>query len=118
MNAKLLGVVVLALCGISVASVAAQQSPTRKKPPVVRQQPLGAYERSDEDCPPPGISAAPSELWCANRAQCTSLSGCGCRLFKRKRGTADFEYVTEADVHVPREADAAYVCWCTKKKGE
>jgi hypothetical protein len=118
MNAKLLVIVISALWGVSIASVAAQQSSTRKKPLVVRQQPLGAYERCGENCPPPGISAAPSEIWCTNRSQCTSLSGCGCRLFKRKRGTTDFEYVAEAGVRVPREADAAYVCWCAKKKAE
>lgn len=118
MNAKLLVIVLVAMCGASIASVAAQQSSTRKKPPVVRQQPIGEYERCDENCPPPGISAAPSEIWCANRSQCTDLSGCGCRLFKRKRETTDFEYVAEAGVRVPREADAAYICWCTKKKAE
>jgi hypothetical protein len=80
MNAKLLAMVILALCGVLIASAAAQQSSTGKKPPVVRQQPLGEYVRCDENCPPPGISATPSEIWCANRLQCTSLSGCGCRL--------------------------------------
>jgi hypothetical protein len=118
MNAKLLAMVILALCGVLIASAAAQQSSTGKKPPVVRQQPLGEYVRCDENCPPPGISATPSEIWCANRLQCTSLSGCGCRLFTRKRGTTGFVYVAEAGVRVPREADAAYVCWCAKKKGE
>jgi hypothetical protein len=118
MNARLLVAVVLVLCGVSIISVAAQQTPARKKQQVVRREPVGEYARCDENCPPPGISATPSEIWCANRLQCTSLSGCSCRLFKRKRGTADFEYVVEADAHVPREPDAAYVCWCTKKKGE
>jgi hypothetical protein len=118
MNTRLLVIVVLMLCGALVPRVAAPQSAARKKHQVVRQQPLGAYERCDENCPPPGISASPSEVWCVTRPQCTSQNGCGCRLFLRKRGTRDFEYVAEVDVHVAREADAAYVCWCTKKKGE
>jgi len=117
MNTRLLVVVLMVLSGIVVPRAAAQH-PTRKKPPVVRQQPLGEYERCDENCPPPGISATPAEVWCATRPQCTDLSGCGCRLFLRKKGTTGFQYVAEANVHVPREADTAYVCWCTKKKGE
>ncbi|HEV8713229.1 MAG TPA: hypothetical protein VGX03_10415 [Candidatus Binatia bacterium] len=116
MNARLFVVAVLVWCEAS--GVAAQQSPTRKKHQVVRQQPLGEYERCDENCPPPGISATPAEVWCATRPQCTSLNGCGCRLFRRKKGTTGFEYVVDTSVHVPREPDAAYVCWCTKKKGE
>src|SRR5712691_1451185 len=118
MNSRFLVVVVMVLCGVAIAPVTAQQTSPRKKPRVGKQQPAGDYERCEENCPPPGISATPSEVWCATRVQCTSQNGCGCRLFLRKRGTTDFEYVAEANVHVPREPDAAYVCWCTKKKGE
>jgi hypothetical protein len=117
MNSRLLVVVVVVLCGVSIAPVAAQQASPQKKPTVVKQEPAGEYERCEENCPPPGLSAQPSEVWCATRVQCTSQTGCGCRLFKRQRGTAIFEYVAEAEVHVPREPGAAYVCWCTKKKG-
>ncbi len=117
MNVKLLVVMVVVLCGVSISSVVAQQSSARKKPQLVRQEPVGDYERCDENCPPPGMSASPSEVWCASRPQCTSLNGCGCRLFRRQRGTAHFEYKAEAEVHVPREPDTAYVCWCARKKG-
>ncbi len=116
MNPRLLVGVLVVLYGVTVPQVVAQQPAAWKKPQVVRQQPRGEYERCDENCPPPGISATPSEVWCATRPQCTSQNGCGCRLFRRKRGTIDFAYVAEAHVHVPREPDAAYVCWCTKKK--
>jgi hypothetical protein len=117
MNGRLLVVGVLVLCGLSLSPVAAPQTSPQKKPKVVKQEPVGEYERCEENCPPPGLSAQPSEVWCATRGQCTSQSGCGCRLFKRQRGTASFEYVAEAEMRVPREPGAAYVCWCTKKKG-
>jgi hypothetical protein len=80
MNGKLLVVIVLVLYGVAVSPVAAQQAPPRKKQRVIKQEPAGDYERCDEDCPPPGISAAPSEIWCVTRVQCTSQNGCGCRL--------------------------------------
>jgi hypothetical protein len=118
MNPRLLVSVLVVPYGVALPQVAAQQLAAREKQSVVKQQPRGEYERCDENCPPPGISATPSEVWCATHPQCTSQNGCGCRLFLRKRGTIDFEYVAEANVHVPREPDAAYVCWCTKKKGE
>jgi hypothetical protein len=118
MNSKLLVVIVSVLYGVSVSPVASQQASPRKKQRVVRQEPAGDYERCEEDCPPPGIRVAPSEIWCGTRVQCTSQNGCGCRLFKRTRGTANFEYAAEAGVHVPRESDVAYVCWCTKQKGQ
>ena len=57
MNTRLLVVVLMALSGVVVPRAAAQRPAVRKKPPVVRQQPLGEYERCDENCPPPGISA-------------------------------------------------------------
>jgi hypothetical protein len=104
--------------GVAFPQGGVQQLAARKKEPVVKQQPRGEYERCEETCPPPGISASPSEIWCAARLQYTSQTGCSCRLFLRKRGTTDFEYAAEATVHVPRQPDAAYVCWCTKKKGE
>src|SRR5882762_8608028 len=118
MNGKLLVVVVFVLCGVVVSPVTAQPASPRKKQRVVKQEPVGDYARCEEDCPPPGISTTPAEVWCATRVQCTSQSGCGCRLFKRRRGSPAFEYAADAAVHVPRDPDAAYVCWCTKRKGE
>src|SRR5262245_4529162 len=106
------------LDGVAIPQSVAQQPAARKKPPVLKQQPHGEYDRCDENCPPPGISATPSEVWCATRPQCMSQTGCGCPLFLRKRGTADFGYVAKANIHVPREPETAYVCWCTKKKGQ
>ncbi len=117
MNPRLLVGVLVVLYGVALPQVAAQQPAARKKPPVVRQQPRGEYERCDENCPPPGISATPSEVWCATRPQCASQNECGCRLFLRKRGTTDFEYVAEANVHVPREPDAAYVLVHEEERG-
>jgi hypothetical protein len=118
MNTRLLGVVGLLLGSLSVAPGVVQAASPRKPPRVVRQAPLGAYARCDKDCPPPGVRAAPAEVWCATRPQCPSLSGCSCRLFRRKQGTADFAYAADADVHVMREPGYAYVCWCTKQKGQ
>jgi len=117
MNSRRVVIVVVVLCGLSLSPVAAQQASPQKKPKVVKREPAGEYARCDENCPPPGLSAQRSEVWCATRVQCTSQNGCGCRLFSRKRGTATFEYVAEAEVRVPREPGAAYVCWCTTKKG-
>jgi hypothetical protein len=116
MKSRFVVVVVMVLCGLCISPVAAQHAP-RKKPRVVRQQPAGDYERCEENCPPPGITATPSEVWCVTRSQCTSQEGCGCRLFKRKINTQIFDYVAEAEVRVPREPGYGYVCWCTKKKG-
>ena len=106
----------LVLGAIAISPVAGAQASPRKKPHVTRQQPSADYERCEENCPPPGISATPPEVWCVTRAQCTSEEGCGCRLFQRKKGETSFNYVAEADTHVPREPGVAYVCWCTKKK--
>ena len=110
--------VVLVLCRIVTCPVTAQPTAPRKKPRIVRQQPSADYERCEENCPPPGISATPSEVWCVTRAQCTSQEGCGCRLFKRKINTQTFDYVAEAEARVPREPGYGYVCWCTKPKGQ
>jgi hypothetical protein len=116
MKGKGLTVVVVVLCSLLVDLVAAQPGTGRKRPPAVRQEPAGEYERCEETCPPPGLSTAPAEIWCGTRSQCTSQPGCGCRLFARKRGTPTFVYVAEAEVRMPRDAEMAYVCWCTKKK--
>ena len=116
MNGRFLVVLVLLLWAVCLSPVAAQPVSPQKKHKVVKHEPAGEYQRCAEDCPPPGLSAQPAEVWCATRAQCTNENGCGCRLFQRKRGTTSFDYVADAEVHVPREADAAYVCWCTKKK--
>ena len=115
MNGRFLMVAVLVLCVVGLSPLVAQPvSPQKKK--VVKREPAGEYQRCEENCPPPGLSAQPSVVWCATRAQCTSENGCGCRLFQRKKGTSSFDYVAEAEVHVSREPDTAYVCWCTKKK--
>ena len=116
MNGRSLVVVVLVSCALCLSPVAAQAASPPKKPKVTKQEPAGEYQRCEENCPPPGLSAQPPEVWCATRAQCTNENGCGCRLFQRKKGTSSFDYVAEADVHVSREPDTAYVCWCTKKK--
>jgi len=109
-------VVGLVLCGGAICPGAAQSTSSHKKPRVVKQQPASDYERCEENCPPPGISATPAEVWCVTRVQCTSQDGCGCRLFKRKINTQIFDYAAEAAVRVPREPGYGYVCWCTKKK--
>ena len=114
MKTRLL-LVVLVLCAIAISPVFAQHA-ARKKPHALRQQPSADYERCEENCPPPGISATPSEVWCVTRAQCTSQEGCGCRLFKRQINTQTFDYTAEAEVRVPREPGYGYVCWCTKPK--
>jgi len=116
MKRRLLLVVILGFCAVALSPGAARHAFARKKHTVVRQQPAGDYERCEEDCPPPGITATPSEVWCVTRAQCTSQEGGGCRLFKRQINTQIFDYVAEAEVHVPREPKYGYVCWCTKKK--
>jgi hypothetical protein len=116
MTDKVLAILIVVLCSLSVGLAAAQQGATRKRPPTVRAEPVGEYERCEETCPPPGLSATPAEIWCGTRSQCTSQPGCGCRLFGRKRGTPTFAYVAEAEVRIPRDAEMAYVCWCTKKK--
>src|SRR5262245_60777790 len=117
MNARVLVGVGVVLGSLVVAPAAVYSATPRKQHRVVRQEPLGEYKRCEEDCPPPGLIAEPPEVWCANRAQCTSLSGCSCRLFRRQQGTRAFAYVVEAPVHVPREPGYGYVCWCTKPKG-
>ncbi len=118
MKGRLLVVVGLVLCGGAICPGAAQPTSPHQKPRVVKQQPAGDYERCEENCPPPGISATPAEVWCATRVQCTSQDGCGCRLFKRQIGTQTFDYAAEVEVYVPREPGYGYVCWCTKKKGQ
>jgi hypothetical protein len=116
MNGRFVTVVVLAFGVVCLSPLTAQAASPQKKHQVVKRQPAGDYERCAEDCPPPGLSAQPAEVWCVTRAQCTSEDGCGCRLFQRKNGTTSFDYVVEAEIHVPREPGVAYVCWCTKKK--
>jgi hypothetical protein len=116
MKKRLLLVVVLGLGTEALSPAAAPQAVARNKPSVVRQQPAGDYERCAEDCPLPGLSATPAEVWCVTRVQCTSQEGCGCRLFKRPSNTQTFDYEAEAEVHVPREPGYGYVCWCTKPK--
>jgi hypothetical protein len=115
-TAKRLAAVVVLICSLAMGLAAAQQGTGRKRSPAVRPEPVGEYERCEEQCPPPGLTATPAEIWCGTRSQCTNQAGCGCRLFGRKRGTSTFAYVAEAEVRIPRDAEMAYVCWCTKKK--
>src|SRR6266849_1136698 len=70
MNSRRVVIVVLVLCGLSLSPVAAQQASPQKKPKVVKREPAGEYARCDENCPPPGLSAQRSEVWCATRVQC------------------------------------------------
>ncbi len=117
-TASLLVVLGLGLGGLALWPAATHPAAARQHPRGVRREPLGEYARCEEDCPPPGISAQPSEVWCVTRPQCLRQEGCGCRLFKRKSDTLNFEYAAETERHVPREPGYAYVCWCTKKKGQ
>src|SRR5262245_53361496 len=57
MKRRLLLVVVLGVCAVALAPGATQRAFARKKHAVVRQRPAGDYERCEEDCPPPGITA-------------------------------------------------------------
>ncbi len=106
----------LGLPVVVIGPLAVRHATAHPAHPVMRPQPAGEYERGDEDCPPPGMSAVPAEVWCGTRAQCTSHEGYRCRLFQRKGETRTFVYVAEAETHVPREPGSGYVCWCTKKK--
>jgi predicted RNA-binding Zn-ribbon protein involved in translation (DUF1610 family) len=62
MTWKGLAVMVVVVCSLAMGLAAAQQGATRKRSPSVRPEPAGEYERCEEQCPPPGLSASPGEI--------------------------------------------------------
>ena len=62
-TASLLAVLGVVIGSLALGLVAAHPAAARKHQRAVRREPVGEYARCEEDCPPPGISAQPPEVW-------------------------------------------------------